>query len=86
MAFKTLFPTINIGIADAINLLLIASLAVSVPSTPSGFGIFEAGIVFYLNRVFNVPNESAFASAFAFHMMLVIPEILIAFLTILIKK
>jgi uncharacterized protein (TIRG00374 family) len=86
IAFRTLFPTINLKIVDIINLLLIASLAVSVPSTPSGFGIFEAGIMFYLNRVFNVPNESAFASAFAFHMMLVVPQILIAFSTLLIKK
>ena len=86
IAFKTLLPTIDLKIVDVINLLLIASLAVSLPSTPSGFGIFEAGIVVYLNQVFSVPIESAFASVFAFHMMLVFPQILIAFLTILIKK
>lgn len=75
--FKTLLPEIDFGFIQAMTLLIIGALAIAVPSSPAGLGIFEAGIVAYLVNGFGVQNERAISAALAYHFSITAPHTLI---------
>lgn len=74
-SFNTYLPGVHVNILDAIALLLILALAIAIPSAPAGLGLFEAGIVTYLTQKNGVHNEAALAAAFAFHLVITIPQL-----------
>jgi uncharacterized protein (TIRG00374 family) len=76
--FNTYLPGIHISILDAGTLLLIMVLAIAIPSAPAGLGLFEAGIVAYLTQKSGVSNEAALAAAAAYHLVVTLPQVVIA--------
>jgi hypothetical protein len=75
-SFNLFFNDIQFSIINAVVLLIIMSLAIAMPSAPAGVGLYEAGIVAYLVYAFNISNERALASAFFFHLLVTIPQII----------
>ncbi|PPD45569.1 MAG: hypothetical protein CTY15_04080 [Methylocystis sp.] len=79
--FKTILPDIHFGVLDAITLQVIAALAIALPASPAGLGVFEAGIVAYLTTMHGVQTERAISAALAYHLSITAPHtaIVIAF-------
>lgn len=75
IGFFGYLPLVETGLADAMALVLIVALAVAIPSTPAGLGVFEAGIVAYLTQVLHVSSEQAVASAIVFHLAVTLPQV-----------
>ena len=59
------------------TLLMIGALAVAVPASPAGLGLFEAGIVAYLVNGYGVQKERAISAALAYHFSITAPHTLI---------
>ena len=72
--FKTILPEIHFGLLDAMTLQAIAALAIAVPASPAGLGIFEAGIVAYLATIHGVQTERAISAALAYHLSITAPH------------
>lgn len=85
-SFNLFFNDIPFSIINAIVLLIIMSLAIAMPSAPAGVGLYEAGIVAYLVYAFNISNERALASAFLFHFLVTIPQIISTVIVLLKNK
>lgn len=77
VSFRAFISTIDLGIGDAVTLLIIICLAIAIPAAPAGLGLVEAGIVAYLIQVFGVGKEMALAAALAFHVAVTIPHVII---------
>jgi uncharacterized protein (TIRG00374 family) len=75
--FYGLLPEYQVGLVDAIVLLLVSSLAIAIPTAPAGLGLFEAGIVAYLTQVKLVPSEPALAAAVVCDMAIALPQLAI---------
>lgn len=75
--YKIALGQYQIGWYDAFALVFITSLSLGIPSSPGGLGVFEAGIVIYLTNVIGVSPEQALATALIFHLLLVIPQIIL---------
>jgi uncharacterized protein (TIRG00374 family) len=76
ISFAGFLPAVDFTIIDAIILVLVTALVVAIPGAPSGLGVFEAGIVIYLTRTYDVDNELALASAFVFHAIVTVPQVI----------
>jgi uncharacterized protein (TIRG00374 family) len=76
--FSTVAPEIRFGVLDAMTLMVIAALAIALPFSPAGLGVFEAGIVAYLTTVHGVPTEKAISAALAYHFSISTPHSIIA--------
>ena len=76
--FNAFLPGLGLSLAQATTLLLIIALAIAIPSAPAGIGLFEAGIVAYLTRLGSVGNEAALAAAAVFHLVVTLPQLVIA--------
>lgn len=76
--FNTYLPDLHIGILDAAAMLLILALAIAIPAAPAGLGLFEAGIVAYLTQRLGAGNEAALAAAAVFHLVIALPQLVIA--------
>lgn len=72
--FSSVFP--QFSLSDAGVLTLVLALAIAIPSAPAGLGIVEAAIVAYLNQALQAEPIQALASALAFHIIVVIPQVL----------
>lgn len=77
VAFGTLLPEIELGFIQAMTLLIIGALAIAVPASPAGLGLFEAGIVAYLVNAYGVQKERAISAALAYHFSITAPHTLI---------
>ncbi len=77
LAFRTLLPEVDFGFVHAMTLLIIGALAIAVPASPGGLGLFEAGIVAYLVNVDGVQKERAISAALAYHFSITAPHTLI---------
>lgn len=77
VAFRILLPEIEFGVIHAMTLLLIGALAIAVPASPAGLGLFEAGIVAYLVNAYGVQKERAISAALAYHFSITAPHTLI---------
>jgi uncharacterized membrane protein YbhN (UPF0104 family) len=79
--FRTILPETNFGFMDAMTVQVIAALAIAVPASPAGLGVFEAGIVAYLTTIYGVQTERAISAALAYHLSITAPHtaIVIAF-------
>ena len=75
--FTLLIPDATLGLLGAIILLIIAAMAIAVPGTPAGIGVFEAGIVSYLINFCGVDKEQALSSALIYHLIITTPHTLI---------
>ena len=75
--FSLLIPNAGLSLFSAAILLIIAALAIAIPGTPAGIGIFEAGIVSYLINFYNIDKEQALSSAFIYHLVITTPHTLI---------
>jgi hypothetical protein len=84
LAFRTLLPEIDFGFMHAMTLLIIGALAIAVPASPAGLGLFEAGIVAYLVSAYGVQKERAISAALAYHFSITAPHtlIVVAFLAV----
>ncbi|MFO1126800.1 MAG: lysylphosphatidylglycerol synthase domain-containing protein [Methylocystis sp.] len=84
VAFRTLLPEIDFTLVHAVTLLIIGALAIAVPASPAGLGLFEAGIVAYLVNAYGVQKERAISAALAYHFSITAPHtlIVISFLAI----
>jgi hypothetical protein len=83
VAFAAFLPGVGIGVGDAIFLLLIKALAMTIPTAPAGLGVFEAGVVAYLTRSYGIGNELALAAALVFHLVVILPQIAYAVLVLI---
>ncbi|MGJ0453212.1 MAG: lysylphosphatidylglycerol synthase transmembrane domain-containing protein [Methylocystis sp.] len=77
VAFRTLLPEIDFTLIHAMTLLMIGALAIAVPASPAGLGLFEAGIVAYLVNGYGVQKERAISAALAYHFSITAPHTLI---------
>lgn len=77
VAFRTLLPEIDFTLVHAVTLLIIGALAIAVPASPAGLGLFEAGIVAYLVNAYGVQKERAISAALAYHFSITAPHTLI---------
>ncbi|WP_246657135.1 lysylphosphatidylglycerol synthase transmembrane domain-containing protein [Methylocystis sp. B8] len=77
VAFRMLLPEIEFGFIHAMTLLIIGALAIAVPASPAGLGLFEAGIVAYLVNAYGVQKERAISAALAYHFSITAPHTLI---------
>lgn len=73
--FSSVFPEFTITDASALTLVL--ALAIAVPSAPAGLGVVEAAVVAYLHQSLLIEPNKALASALAFHLAVVVPQILL---------
>ena len=76
--FSTALPDYQIRVEDALILVFLTTISLGIPSTPSGFGLFEGVVVFYLTTFKDISNEEALASALVLHITMALPQILIA--------
>jgi uncharacterized membrane protein YbhN (UPF0104 family) len=72
--FSSVLP--HFSLSEACVLTLVLALAIAIPSAPAGLGIVEAAIVAYLHQALQIEPNQALASALAFHMIIVIPQVL----------
>ncbi len=72
--FNSVFSAFSI--IDASALTLVLALAIAVPSAPAGLGVVEAAVVAYLHQSLLIEPNKALASALAFHLVVVVPQIL----------
>lgn len=72
--FSSVFP--QFSLSDAGVLTLVLALAIAIPSAPAGLGVVEAAIVAYLHQALQAEPNQALASALAFHIIVVMPQIL----------
>ena len=72
--FNAVFP--QFSLSDASVLTLVLALAIAIPSAPAGLGVVEAAIVAYLYQALQAEPNQALASALAFHLIVVIPQVL----------
>jgi uncharacterized protein (TIRG00374 family) len=82
VAFAQFLPGLGFGVGDAIFILLIKALAMTIPTAPAGLGVFEAGVVAYLTRSLGIGNELALACALIFHLVVIVPQILYTLLVL----
>lgn len=68
---------IDVPFSGALLLQSVIALAVSVPSGPGFFGLFEAGAVLVLGQLYHIPNELVLAFALGFHLGGFVPVTLI---------
>lgn len=80
LLFSTLLPDIPFTFMSAMSLLVIGALAIAVPASPAGLGIFEAGLVSYLTTVFGVQTEQAISAALTYHLCITAPHTVIVIL------
>jgi glycosyltransferase 2 family protein len=59
---------IDVNFAGALLVQSIIALAVSVPSGPGFFGVFEAGALLVLNQLYHIETERVLAFALGFHL------------------
>lgn len=83
-AFSALLPEIDFSFPGAMTLLLIAALAIAVPASPAGLGVFEAGVVAFLINAHGVPKERALSAALAYHFSITAPHTVFAALFLVI--
>ncbi len=72
--FGTLVPEVHFGALEAMTLLVIGSLAIAVPVSPAGLGVFEAGVAAYLINVQGVQTEKAISAAAVYHLVISAPH------------
>lgn len=72
--FSSVFP--QFSLANACVLTLVLALAIAIPSAPAGLGVVEAAIVAYLHQALQAEPNQALASALAFHLIVVVPQVL----------
>jgi hypothetical protein len=77
VGFAGFLPDLQVNIKDAVFILIITALAIAIPGTPAGLGVYEAGIVAYLTHAYNIEAESALASAIVFHGAMVVPQLVL---------
>lgn len=71
--FKAILPG-AFGLPDAMTLLVIGALAIALPASPAGLGVFEAGVAAYLINFHGAAKESAVAAALAYHLAITAPH------------
>ena len=74
LMFSSVFP--QFSIANACVLSLVLALAIAMPGGPAGLGFVEAAIVAYLHQALQAEPNQALASALAFHVIVVVPQVL----------
>jgi glycosyltransferase 2 family protein len=74
-SFNAYISGLHMGLLDAAAILVITALAVAVPSAPGSIGLYEAGIVAYLQQK-GVDAEAALAAASIFHLANTLPPAL----------
>lgn len=74
LMFSSVFP--QFSIANACVLTLVLALAIAIPGGPAGLGFVEAAIVAYLHQALQAEPNRALASALAFHVIVVVPQVL----------
>lgn len=77
LLFNSILPGMAFGWLDAITLLVIGALAIALPASPAGLGLFEAGIVAYLTTMFGLQKERAISAAIAYHLSITAPHTII---------
>lgn len=75
--FKMTVPENHISVTDAICLMLCTTLSLSVSTLPGNLGLFEAGIVIFLNQVKHIEYNQAIALAVVFHLLCLLPQIIL---------
>jgi len=63
----------NLPFKAIFTVFVISSIAMSLPLTPGGVGVYQAGVVFSLG-LFNIPQEEALVAGIALHLILLIPS------------
>lgn len=76
--FRTILPETHFSFLDAMTVQVVAALAIAVPASPAGLGVFEAGIVAYLTTMYGVQTERAISAALAYHLSITAPHTAIA--------
>lgn len=75
LAFKAF--DIDVNFAGALLIQSVIALAVSVPSGPGFFGLFEAGALLVLHQLYQIPKEKVLGFALGFHLGGFVPVTLI---------
>jgi uncharacterized protein (TIRG00374 family) len=73
--FKQSLDSIEFSLFDAVCLTLCTTLSLAVSTLPSSIGLFEAGVVYYLNEIKGVDQNTALALALVFHLLILLPQL-----------
>jgi hypothetical protein len=65
------------GLAGCVTVLVVAALSVALPGAPAGFGLFEAGVVLVLVKLYGSTPESALATALVYHLTAIAPSLVV---------
>ena len=71
----------NLSINAILSVFVISSIAMSLPLTPGGMGVYQAGVVFSLG-LFDIPQEEALVAGIALHLILLTPSFVVAVLVL----
>lgn len=63
------------GLAGCVTVLVVGALSVALPGAPAGFGLFEAGVVLVLVRLYGIAPEPALAIALVYHLLAIAPSL-----------
>lgn len=76
----------HFGVYDALALMVMTTLSLSIPSMPASLGVFESGIVYYLSNTFHFTPEKAVSYALIFHLVMIIPQVITTLFILLINS
>ena len=81
--FSWVLPDTPLHFVDVLALVFLYSFSIGIPSAPGALGVFEAAIVFYLNKFMGIQATEALALALVLHMTFAIPQILLMLTSIM---
>jgi len=76
--FLNFSTNFQLSVEDIFVVFVISSIAMSIPLTPGGAGIYQVGIVYALG-LYGIGQEEALAAGIMLHLILLIPSLLAAF-------
>jgi uncharacterized protein (TIRG00374 family) len=74
--FKLPLFNITISLLDAISMTVVTSLSLALSTLPTSFGLFEAGIVYYLHIIKHLNETTALMLALMLHSLTLLPQLL----------
>jgi len=73
---------IDLSFHQILSVFIISSIAMSIPISPGGSGVFQAGVVYALS-IFNIEHNIALVAGIFLHLVLLLPSIILAVIVLL---
>ena len=73
---------VDLSFHQILSVFIISSIAMSIPISPGGIGVFQAGVVYALS-IFNIEHNIALVAGIFLHLVLLLPSIILAVIVLL---